>query len=72
MNTAKNLEIRYKKALETNNKLASEIGEGNGAQGLTATFFINASKDLAKVTNQIRKALQNGDISIQEYKSILG
>lgn len=71
MKTAENLKIRYQKALEINNKLASEIGEGNGATGLTATFFMNASKDLLKITNKVRKAFHNGEISIEEYKSIM-
>lgn len=71
MTTAQKLANRYQKALEINNKLASEIGCGNGAAGLTATFFVNASKDLAKVSKQIRKAFQNGDLSIEEYKSII-
>lgn len=70
---AQKLEIRYKKALEINNKLASEISaNGGGATGLTATFFVNAGKDLMRITKQVKSAFQNGEISIQEYHSIIG
>lgn len=72
MNTAQKLAIKYKKALDINNVLAAQIGSGNGATGLTATFFLNASKDLTKISNQVRKSLQNGSISVHEYKTIMG
>lgn len=72
-NKAQKLNDRYKKALEINNKLASEISaNGGGATGLTATFFINAGKDLMKITRQVKSAFQNGEISTQEYQSIVG
>lgn len=71
MNTANKLATRYSTAKALNAKLAAEVGINNGATGLTATFFVNASKDLTKVTRQIKNALANGDISVDEYKSIM-
>lgn len=71
-NKAQKLNERYKKAIEINNKLASEISaNGGGATGLTATFFTNSSKDLMRITRQVKAAFQNGEISLVEYKSII-
>lgn len=71
-NKAKKLEIRYKKALEMNNKLASEISaNGGGATGMTAVFFVNAGKDLMKVPRQVKAAFNNGEITVSEYQSIM-
>lgn len=70
--TAQKLQTRYNTARNLNEKLASEIGVGNGATGLTAVFFANASKDLSRVTMQVRQAMQNGVITVAEYKQILG
>lgn len=69
---AQKLEIRYKKALEINNKLAYEISQnGGGATGLTAVFFVNAGKDLMKITKQVKAAFINGEISKEEYQAII-
>lgn len=64
------LSEKLKSATKLNNDLASEIGIENGATGLTATFFINANKSLVKVQKEIRNAVNNGLISIEEYKAI--
>ena len=36
-----------------------------------ATVFSNANKDLTKIANQVRSAFYNGEISTEEYKSII-
>lgn len=73
MKTAQKLKSRYETALNLNNRLMAEVANnGGGAVGITATFAINTSKDLAAAQRKVRNALVNGDISTEEYKSILG
>lgn len=70
--TASKLAQKLQAATKLNNDLAAQIGTGNGATGLTATFFMNANKSLVKVQKEIRSAVNNGLISIEEYQSIMG
>lgn len=72
MTTAQKLTQKLESANALNDKLVAEIGQGNGAVGLTATFAMNASKDLAKVMRQIKNAQINGSITNEEYVKIMG
>lgn len=70
--TLRKLTEKYQSALQLNNRLMAEIAEnGGGATGMTATFAVNASKDLARAKRQIWNALTNGDITIYEYRQII-
>jgi hypothetical protein len=71
MTTASKLAQKLQAATKLNNDLAAQIGDGNGATGLTATFFMNANKSLVKAQKEVRNAVNNGLISIEEYQSII-
>lgn len=67
---AKKLAQKLQAATKLNNELAAQIGDGNGATGLTATLFTNANKSLVEVQKEIRNAVNNGLISVDEYRAI--
>jgi hypothetical protein len=71
MTTAQKLTQKLEAAKSVNARLVAQIGEGNGATGLTATFAVNAAKDLAKVMRQIKNAQVNGSITNDEYAAIM-
>lgn len=72
MTTAQKLSKKLESAKSVNAELVAQIGDGNGATGLTATFAMNASKDLAKALRQVKNAQINGSITNQEYAQIMG
>jgi hypothetical protein len=72
MKNAQKLAHKLETAKNINAKLVAQIGEGNGATGLTATFAINAAKDLASILRQVKNAQINGSITNEEYVQIMG
>ena len=71
MKLSEKLKTKYQALKKVNDELSKYINDnGGGATGITATMFINSSKDLIKVKKQIMSALRTNAITTDEYRDI--